>query len=415
MNSNSVIIGPFSQILTMDLLPADGPIPDSALHILKNACVRVENGQIVAVGPYEELHHFKCKVIRREGNEVLMPGLIDAHTHLCYAGTRVDDYAQRLQGKTYPQIAAAGGGILSTVEKTRKSSKEELKALLEDRVNRQKSLGVTTCEVKSGYGLNIEDEIKQLEVINEVRKGSVIDLVPTCLAAHALPIEFSSSQKYLSYLAQELLPVLSKQDLTHRVDIYVDEGAFSVEEARGYLEEAKRQGFHICVHADQFVRGGAQLAAELHAVSADHLEASTEEDFKALKKSEVIPVLLPGACLGMGMAFPKARKMLDAGLPVVIASDWNPGTAPMGNLLAQAAMMGVAERLTVAETLAALTIRAARALNFVDRGRIAPGFRPDMIAFPCKDYREILYYQGMMHPSAVFTHWKFAHGLDEKI
>lgn len=408
--SSNILLGPFSQILTMSLLPTDGPIPDTAIEVKKDAWVRIENGHVDGVGFYDELHMPHYKTVKIEQPLVLMPGFIDTHTHLCYAGTRAGDYAQRLAGKTYQEIAKQGGGILTTVKETRDASKSLLVTLLKERVERAQSLGVTTCEVKSGYGLNVDDEIKQLEAIAEVNEKGPIDLISTCLV-HTLPPEYTSPIDSLTNVIGKLLPEVLRKNLSKRVDIYVDDGGFTVSDAKKFLLEAKKLGFSLVIHADQFKRGGSKLAGQVHAVSADHLEQSTEKDFAFLKAGDVIPIVLPGASLGLGMKFANARKILDSGLPLVIASDTNPGSAPMGNLLAQAAILGAAQKLTMAETLAAITVRASRALQLADKGRITPGYQADMIAFPTKDWRDILYYQGMMQPVAIYTARRLKRGL----
>jgi imidazolonepropionase len=280
----------------------------------------------------------------------------------------------------------------------------ELAELTAGRAERLLRQGTTTVEVKSGYGLNADAEWKMLKAIHRANDITRTDLVPTCLAAHIKPMDFAgSSREYLDYLIRELLPKIRTEQLSHRVDIYVDEGAFNAKDAFHYLSKAKEMGFDVVVHADQFKPGGSHLAVEVGALSADHLEASSDEDIAMLAGSNVIPVALPGASLGLGMNFAPARKLLDAGAPLVIASDWNPGSAPMGNLLMQAAVLGAYEKLTMAETLTAITCRAANALRLPDRGALKPGLMADFIAFPCRDYREILYNQGGMMPEMV---WK---------
>ena len=268
-------------------------------------------------------------------------------------------------------------------------------------VHRSKNLlkhGVTTCEVKSGYGLSLEHELKMLTAINKAQPFTPLELIPTCLAAHIVPDEFSNATDYLKMVVSDLLPEILQKKLSARVDIFVEEGAFSIEESRDYLLQAKAMGFDITLHADQFSQGGALLASELGAISADHLEVSDTADYQALKQGSVIPVILPGASLGLGLPFAKAREALDLGLPVAIASDWNPGSAPMGNLLLQASLLSVYEKLNMLETLAGITYRAAAALGLEDRGRIKKGLRADLVAFPCSDYREILYRQGQILP-----------------
>lgn len=384
------LIGPFKQIVTMD-----GP------EIIKDGGIVVDQSKILAVDSFEKLRNKGYRWHEIAYPAVAMPGLIDAHTHICFAGSRYKDYASRLQGLTYQEIAAKGGGILDTVQKTRAASQAELESLLIQRTQSLLKHGVTTCEVKSGYGLSVADEIKILKAIKEGSKKQPVQLIPTCLAAHVKPPEFNTATDYLNALITNLLPILIKEKLTKRIDIFVDACAFSVEEARPFLKKAKEMGFSLCIHADQFTRGGAQLAAELHAVSADHLEASTEDDLISLKKGGVIPIILPGASLGLGIPFGPARSILDHGLPLVLASDWNPGSAPMGLLLLQAAAIGAAQHLTIAETLAAITVRAAAALELNDRGILKPNMRADIIAFPCENYQEILYHQGAMLPTFV--------------
>jgi imidazolonepropionase len=270
------------------------------------------------------------------------------------------------------------------------------------RIKHLLSLGITTCEVKSGYGLNLKDEIKMLRAIQEAGTKQPVTLVPTCLAAHTKPPEFSSGDDYLSFLQQAVLPLVKYEQLSKRIDIFVDKQAFSAEHAKEYLIFAKAQGFSVCVHADQLSRGGSKLAADIKALSADHLEQSTREDFIILAHANVTPIVLPGASLGLGVHFANARLMLDCGLPLVIASDWNPGSAPMGNLISQAALLAIAEKINMTETLAAITVRAAQALELYDRGVISNGKRADLTIYPTNDYRNILYYQGTLTPSEVF-------------
>jgi len=398
------LIGPFSQLLTMDNLPLKGPLSDDQLEITENAGILINGEMIESIGPYRELKSLASDLEPVAGDHVIMPGLIDVHTHLCWAGSRAGDYALRLSGRNYFEIAQQGGGIWSTVIQTREAGMEELAGITARHANRLLHQGITTVEVKSGYGLNVDAEWKILKAMHQAREFTRVDLIPTCLAAHIKPMDFvGSAREYLDYLIQELLPRIKVAKLSHRVDVYVDEGAFGMQDAQHYIFAAKKMGFDIVVHADQFKRGGAQLAVEVGALSADHLEASIDEDIALLAGSHIIPVALPGASIGLGMNFAPARKLLDAVASLVIASDWNPGSAPMGNLLMQAAVLGIYEKLTMGETLAAITCRAANALRLPDRGVLKPGMLADFIAFPCRDYREILYNQGGMMPAVV---WK---------
>jgi imidazolonepropionase len=408
--SSYTLIGPFTQILPMSHLPEAGPINDEELQVIEQAGVLVQDETIVKVGDYikllQEAEQNNYEIEKIEGPMVLMPGLIDAHTHICFAGTRSNDYSMRVAGKSYLEIARNGGGILDTVRKTREATVIELVDLLKKRCDRHLHEGVTTCEVKSGYGLTVEEEIKMLEAIQLVAKHHALDLVPTCLAAHMRPPEYTDSKRYLENILAELLPTVKEQNLADRVDIFIEDTAFTEQDSLNYLSAAKELGFKITIHADQFTTGGSKVAAAIGALSADHLEASGDEEIALLKEAGVIATVLPGASLGLGMHYAPARKMLDGGLCLVIATDWNPGSAPMGDLLLQAALLGASEKLTTAETWAAITFRAARALSLNDRGILANGFLADMIAFPTENFREILYNQGKIKPSHIWKRGK---------
>jgi imidazolonepropionase len=402
-----LLIGPFTQAVTLADLPLNGPLLDEALPVVEQAGVLVQDGKIVKVDtfahllPEAESKGYTIQWI--EEPMVLLPGLIDAHTHLCFAGSRAKDYALRIAGKSYLEIARSGGGILDTVRKTRKATQDELEQSLLKRCQRHLQEGVTTCEVKSGYGLNLEDELKMLRAIQSVSRQQPLELVPTCLAAHMVPPEFEDGATYLKHVLEVLLPQVKAEGLANRVDIFIEDTAFDEEDALRYLKDAQELGFDITVHADQFSTGGSEVAAHVHAASADHLEASGEDEIHLMKKAGVVATVLPGASVGLGMHYAPARKMLDAGLCVAIATDWNPGSAPMGDLLLQAALLGAAQKLTMAETWAGITYRAAHALRLTDRGTLATDQLADMIAFNTDNYQEILYVQGKLKPSMV---WK---------
>jgi len=413
MKNKPLLIGPFIQIVTMDGLNEKGHIDNSSLQIEKNAGILIEKGIIQEIDNYNMLKNkarqigYQIKELKKE--MVLLPGFIDCHTHLCYAGSREKDYALRVEGKTYLEIAASGGGILDTVRHTREASLQELAESLQIRSNRQLNYGITTCEVKSGYGLTVKDELKMLQAINLVNNNNLIDLIPTCLAAHICPPESSIPEEYIKYVNKELLPEVIKQNLSKRVDIYIDKGAFGKYEAAIYIEKAKSLGFDVCIHADQFSVAGSKIASEFNALSADHLEESNEENLIDLSEKNVIGVVLPGASIGLGLPFAKAKKMLDNNMCVAISSDWNPGSAPMGDLLMQASVLSAYEKLSIAETLAGITIRAAKALKLNNRGKLAKGMLADMIAFDCTDYRYIFYLQGSLKPSIVWKNGKVIH------
>lgn len=401
------IIGPFKQLTALADLPLRGAIADEQLEVIaKGAVVVNSDGLIEAVGEFETLRtsYPTAKLEEIEEPMVLLPGFIDCHTHIAFGGSRARDYAMRVAGKTYLEIAKAGGGIWDTVTQTRSATEEELIKNTVSRAAKHLYEGVTTIEVKSGYGLNVDDEIKILNAIHSANQLTKADLISTCLAAHMKPKDFDGGQKeYLNYLLDELLPLVKEQKLSERIDIFVEDSAFDTVHADYFLSKVAQLGFDIAVHADQFSTGGSALALKHKARSADHLEASTEKEIEPFVSSDTVAVVLPGASVGLGMNFAPARKLLDAGACMAIASDWNPGSAPMGSLLVQASILGAFEKLSMTETLAGLTYRAAHALNLKDRGKIKKGYLADMQAFPCEDYREILYHQGQLKPQII---WK---------
>ncbi|UOB17747.1 imidazolonepropionase [Abyssalbus ytuae] len=405
MNSKKLkLTGPFKQIITLAGLPLRGPLKNEHLEIIDEGGILIENDTIIEVGKFESLKHKAGHIEYIEEDLVALPGFIDAHTHICFAGSRARDYAMRNAGKTYLEIAREGGGIWDTVTKTRQATVEELTRNTIKRAEKHLQNGVTTIEVKSGYGLSVEEELKMLRAITKANESTQADLIPTCLAAHILPKDFEGSHEaYLKQMASTLLPEVKSRKLANRVDIFIEEEAFDGRVALEYLKKAAHAGFDITVHADQFSTGGSKIAIEAGAVSADHLEASTNKEIQQLAKSNVIPVALPGASLGLGCNFTPARKLLDAGTSLVIASDWNPGSAPMGNLLTQASILGSYQKLSNAEVLAAITFRAATALKLTDRGKIEKGLLADVTAFPCRDVNEILYHQGELKPTRI---WK---------
>jgi imidazolonepropionase len=400
------IIGPFTQILTLEGLQNKGALQDSAAKIIKQGAIIIENGKILECCDFEnaklKFSNFEIELITRDS--VAIPGFVDCHTHIAFAGTRMMDYAMRSSGKTYLEIAQNGGGIWSTVLQTRNSLPEKLLELTLQRIRHHLLSGVTTIEIKSGYGLNVEEELKILRVINQAKKHTVADLVPTCLAAHIKPKDFNGSEEeYLREISSKLLPLLKSENLANRIDIFIEKTAFTAENTKNYIQNAKNLGFDITIHADQFSSAGAKLAAESGALSADHLEVISNEDIQLIANSKTVAVALPGASFGLGMLnLTPARKLLDAGASVAIASDWNPGSAPMGDLLTQAAIFGAAEKLSMLEVFSALTFRAASALNLFDRGKLEKNMLADFQVFETADCREILYNQGSLKPYAVY-------------
>lgn len=402
------LIGPFKQLITMDKLPVKGALKDKQLDIIENAGILIEHNQIKQVGSFNELlktaSKFNIQIEEIDCKLIALPGIIDAHTHICWAGSRSNDYALRLAGKTYLEIAGAGGGIWSTVLSTRAASKDELAKITLAHANRMLHDGITTIEVKSGYGLTVIDELKMLEAIHQANQNTEADLIPTCLAAHMCPRDYQGTNtEYLSVMAEQLLPIIIEKGLSDRADIFIEDTAFTPEEAFPYLETARQMDFKLAIHGDQFSTGGSNIAIKTGALSVDHLEAAGDEEIRMLAENDIIPVVLPGSSIGLGEAFAPARKILDTGASLAIASDWNPGSAPMGDLLIQAAILGIYEKLSIAEILAGITFRAAAALDIRDRGILKSGQLADIIAFEMDDYRDIFHNQGKIKPSKI---WK---------
>ena len=406
MTNELQLIGPFSQVLTFAHTALRGTLKDDAMGVIINGGILIRGNEIAHVDDYEALalRFPEARVHSIDSNMVAMPGLVDAHTHICFAGSRSKDFAARNSGISYQEIAKAGGGIWSTVTHTRAASENELVELMYQRVNRLKDSGITTVEVKSGYGLSVNEELKLLKAINTLREKSEITIIPTCLAAHIIPKEYNQDASvYINDIIDNLVPQIKNMDLCSRFDIFIEENAFSVSDAEVYLSQLKDHGFDITVHGDQFTTGGSAVAVQFEAMSVDHLEVSTDHEIELISRSNTVAMALPGASLGLGCAFTPCRKILDAGGILAIASDWNPGSAPMGDLLVQASILATFEKLSTAEVLAGITFRAAHALGLQDRGRLITGLNADICAFPCGEYSEIVYQQGTMKPEMV---WK---------
>ena len=407
MKENGKLIGPFKQVLTMQHLPLKGALKDEQLEIIEQAGINIVDGKIKVVGDFEGLKAAlpdDIEIVELKGDFVALPGYIDCHTHIAFGGNRANDFAMRNAGSSYLEIAEAGGGIWSTVKHTRECSQDELKFLTLKRADNLLKQGITTVEVKSGYGLNVEEELKTLRAIKEANQASFVDLISTCLAAHMHPKDYEgNAEDYLYEIGEKLFPLLRAEELTNRIDAFVEKSAFSAEQILPYYKKAKEMGFDLTVHADQFSTSGSKLAVELSAVSADHLEASTENEISLLAGSDVIPVALPAASLGIGCEFTPARKLLDAGASLAIATDWNPGSAPMGKLIESASILATMQKLSNAELFAGITFRAAKALNLQDRGRLMEGMLADLVIYDTDNYQNITYLQGGLQPKAV---WK---------
>ena len=399
------LIGPFKQIVTLTNLPLRGKLSDDQLEIINDGGLLIKDGKIETADSFKELKNQfpNIEIENIAGEQICLPAFTDSHTHICFGGNRANDFAMRNAGKTYLEIAESGGGIWSSVQHTRAASEEELLKTILERIKFLISLGITTIEIKSGYGLDVENELKMLRVIKKAQTFTKATLVPTCLSAHLKPRDFEgSSEEYLNYIIAEILPKVKEENLAKRVDIFIEKSAFLPEESKEFLLKAKKLGFDITVHADQFSSGSSRIAVEVGAKSADHLEATIDEDIEFLAQSETVATALPGASLGLGEKFTPARKILDAGGILAIASDWNPGSAPMGNLIAQASILATFEKLSTAEVLAGLTFRSAFALNLEDRGTLEKGKKADFVAFKTDNFQNVLYHQGSLKAETVY-------------
>ena len=386
--------------------PAAGPRRPGpeALGIVPRGAIAVADGRILWVGPEAEL----AGAVRRTPETIelradgclVTPGLVECHTHLVYGGERSAEFEQRCQGASYLEIAAAGGGILATVGATRLASEEELTRGAWARLQRLLAQGVTTCEIKSGYGLTLADELKILRVVRTLAGLQPVRLVPTLLAAHAVPPEYRERRAgYVRLVCEEGIPAGAEEGLAPGCDVFCEQGAFSVAEARQVLLAARERGLTLHLHAEQFsASGGARLAVELGASSADHLEAVTESDAWLLAAADVVAVALP-ACnvfLDQPERMP-ARRLLEAGVRVALSTDHNPGTSPCLSPWLVATLGCSLLHLTAAESLAGLTAEPARALGLQgQRGTLQPGAAADLAAFPVASYRQLPYAFGAL-------------------
>lgn len=403
------LIGPFKQVVTLANLPLRGKLTDEQLEIIVDGGIIVENDTIQRTGDFETLKNENpaIEIETIEEEQVVLPAFVDSHTHICFGGNRANDFAMRNAGKTYLEIAESGGGIWSSVQHTRNASEGELLKTLLERIKFLVDLGITTIEIKSGYGLDVENELKMLRIIKKAQESTKATLVPTCLSAHLKPRDFEGSNpEYLNYILTEILPKVKEENLAKRVDIFIEKSAFQPEESKEFLLKTKDLGFEITVHADQFTPGSSRIAVEVGAKSADHLEATVDEDIDFLAQSDTVATALPGASLGLGEKFTPARKLLDAGAIVAIASDWNPGSAPMGNLITQASILATFQKLTTAEVLAGMTYRAAYALNLEDRGKLEKGKKADFVIFKTNNFQNVLYNQGSLKAEHVYIDGK---------
>jgi len=362
------------------------------IQLLSDAAVAVDNGIISYVGPAASAPS-SGKVINAEGR-LVTPGLVDCHTHLVFGGWRQQEFSQRLAGVPYLDILAAGGGILATMRATRQATEQALIEKAGRLLDEMLKGGVTTAEAKSGYGLSLEEELKQLRVVKALIERGPVELVSTFLGAHALPPKYADNrQGYLALLCNSLIPLVAREELASYCDVFCETGVFSPAEARQILTAARQHGLGLKIHADEIdAIGGSLLAAELGATSADHLLASGPQEHRQLAAAHVIGVLLPATSLFLGKPYAPARAMLDAGMAIAVASDFNPGSSPSGNLQLCMNLACLGYGLTPAETLSAVTLNAAAAIGRADRiGSIECGKQADLLIWETDDLDYIFY------------------------
>ena len=378
----------------------------SVLGIIHNGGMLVRDGEIERVGPSDEMEkNVGDADVVDAGGHVVMPGFVDAHTHLVFAGNRLDDFERRARGETYEQIAKAGGGIRSTVEKTRAASELELLMQAKKHANWLLSCGTTTVEAKSGYGLTVEDELKILRVMRQLKEEVPLEIVPTFLGAHAVPRELSPDE-YLDVVITEMLPRVTAEKLAEFCDVFCERGYFNIDQSRKILSTAKKLGLRLRGHVDQLTNsGGAKLMAEMGATTADHLEQTDEQGIAALKKANVQPVLLPGSVYALGSSrYPRSREMIEAGLAIVLATDFNPGSSPTPSMPMVLSLACSQMKMSPAEAITASTVNAAYSVNRGDRiGSLEPGKPANFVVFDCEDYRELAYWFGMPQTNSVYV------------
>jgi len=378
----------------------------SELAIIPDGGMLIRDGRIELVGPSAEIENKSgdAEVIDASG-KVVLPGFVDAHTHLVFAGNRLDDFERRARGDAYEQIAKAGGGIWSTVEKTRSATDAELLAQARRHAEWFLRCGTTTVESKSGYGLTLEDELKILRVMMRLNEETPLEIVPTFLGAHAVPRKMHADE-YVDLVVNEMLPRVTSDSLAEFCDVFCERGYFEIEQSRRILNVAKKLGLKLRIHADQLSNSGAaKLAAELKAATADHLEKTDEQGIAALRSEGVQPVLLPGSVYALGSTcYPRARDMIEAGLAVVIATDFNPGSSPTASMPMILSLACTHMKMSSAEAISASTINPAYSLGRGDRiGSLEPGKVANFSIFNCDDYRELAYWFGFPQTHSVYV------------
>lgn len=370
----------------------------SDLGIIADGAVLVENGIITKVGRTSELAADKASQVIDAAGKCVMPGFIDSHTHFVFGGYRAEEFSWRLRGDTYMQIMERGGGIANTVRATQSASKEQLKDLAKHRLNAMLAMGITTVEGKSGYGLDLDTELKQLEVMAELKQEQPVDIVTTYMGAHAVPPEYKGrSSEFIDFILEQVLPIVADRKLAAFCDVFCEKGVFSVEDSRRLLLAANKLGLKSKIHADEIVQiGGAELAAELSAVSADHLLQASDEGIAQMAKKQVVATLLPATAFSLKESYARGRDMIDRGVPVALATDFNPGSCFTQSIPLVIALAALYMKMSPAEIITALTINAAAAVDRADTiGSLEPGKQADIIILEHPSHLFLPYNVGM--------------------
>lgn len=380
------------------------------IEVLENAYLVISNGKILDYGIGE---NFKTLIdentlLEDVHGKVVTPGIVDSHTHLVHYGSRENELPLKIKGVPYLEILRNGGGILSTVRATRKATKEELFQKAKSTLDRMLCFGVTTVESKSGYGLTLEEEIKQLEVNQELNNRHPIDIVSTFMGAHAIPEEYKSNPKEYIDEILKMLPIIKEKKLAEFCDIFCEDEVFSVEESRKILTEAKKQGYLLKIHADEIVSlGGAELAGEMGTLSAEHLMAISDKGIKALKENNVIANILPATSFNLGKAYAPVRKMINEGVRVAVSSDYNPGSCPTENMQLVMQICSSQLKLTPLEIFKAVTLNAAMAVNRAHEiGTLEKGKKADFVVYNTQNLNYIFYNFGINHIQDVYKNGK---------
>ena len=402
-----LLINPVKQIVFFE---------QERLRTIEQGAIACSNQRIVWFGPKSDIpKEFEPLEKLDSGDCVLLPGLIDSHTHTIFAGSREDEFELKLKGATYQEIASQGGGIKNTMRATRNATSQELTIIGLKRLEAAIQLGITTIEIKSGYGLSLNEEVKILEVIRALRSLVPIDIASTFLGAHTVPPEFSDNRSgYVELIRKEMIPYIAEHHLAEFCDAFCETNVFTLDETRSVFETAKKHGMKLKLHADQLSNtGGAELCAEMGAVSADHLENISQRGIDALSRSKVIANLLPGCSFFLNMQYPPARKLIDSGVSVALSTDFNPGSCMTQNLQMIMSIACTQMRMTPEEVIRGVTLNAAKSLDRSDLGNIQTGMKADAALFRVPNYQFIPYHFAQNHIAHVVKNGKIIFSCDQ--